>query len=72
MAATKTTTPLPAAARTNATAVTVEEREALARFIVDKILNADLEDVDLGEVKADARDALRRAGYSLFEGVSRD
>ena len=50
---------------------TARERDSLARFIVDEILNAPEEEGN-DELKSAARKALRDANYTVFEEVRRD
>jgi len=60
-------TPRPANATTVNTSA-AEERDALARFIVDTILN----DPDAADsLKIEARDALKAARYTVYEEIRR-
>ncbi len=53
-----------------------KERDELARFIVDEILNGDLDADDLGEainnLIHNGREALKRAGYTVREEAHHD
>jgi hypothetical protein len=64
------TNTLPAAARTNPNAAANKERDTLAKFIVDDILNTE-EDID-DDTKQRARRALREAGFTVYEEIRRD